>query len=56
MMADSPKEAYALVLPGLKPGPHQLAIRATDASGNTAIATVSLTIAPDAAGPAQNSP
>ena len=46
MIADSPKEAYAATLADLKPGPHQIALRATDSAGNVAFATVGVRIEP----------
>lgn len=41
-ITDSPKEAYALSVNGLKDGPHHLALRATDSSGNQTFLTVAL--------------
>jgi hypothetical protein len=43
-IADSPEEAYGFVIPGLPPGPHQIAIRAIDSHGNVAFQTVLVTI------------
>lgn len=42
MMADSPKEAYEFKISGLKPGPHQVALRATDSAGNRSFANVTV--------------
>jgi len=43
-IADSLDEAVSFVIKGLKPGTHQVAVRATDAKGNTDVATVNVTV------------
>ena len=43
-IADSPEEHLDFAIPKLKPGQHQIAVRATDAKGNSAMATVAVTI------------
>jgi hypothetical protein len=43
-IADSPEEAYDFRVGGLPPGPHQIALRASDAHGNQAFETVTVTI------------
>ena len=41
---DSPEETMSFSIPGLKPGQHQITVRATDAKGNQAFATVFVNI------------
>lgn len=41
---DSPEEAMSFSVPGLKPGTHQITLRATDAKGNQAFQTVFVTV------------
>jgi WD40 repeat protein len=41
---DSPEETMSFSTPGLKPGQHQITLRATDAKGNQAFHTVFVTI------------
>ena len=41
---DSPEETVSFSTPGLKPGQHQITLRATDAKGNQAFQTVFVTI------------
>jgi hypothetical protein len=48
-ICDGPEERATWTLPGLKPGPHQVAIRVTDARGNRAVQTVPVTIGENAA-------
>jgi hypothetical protein len=43
-IADSPQEKLDFSIAGLKPGPHQVTLRATDARGNNAISSVPVTI------------
>jgi hypothetical protein len=43
-IADSPDENVNFSISGLKPGVHQIAVRATDAKGNQAVATVNVTV------------
>jgi hypothetical protein len=46
---DSPDEAVAFSIPGLTAGSHQIAVRATDAKGNQAFESVSVTVESPAA-------
>ena len=41
---DSPEETVSFLTPGLKPGQHQITLRATDARGNQAFQTVFVVI------------
>jgi hypothetical protein len=41
---DSPEEAVVFTVPDLKPGQHQIAIRATDAHGNQAFESILVTV------------
>ena len=41
---DSPEEAVAFTVDGLKPGAHQIMLRASDVYGNQAFETVTITI------------
>jgi hypothetical protein len=41
---DSPEETMSFSIPGLKPGQHQVTLRATDAKGNQAFQTVFVTL------------
>ena len=43
-MFDSPEETVSFTLRGLSEGAHQITLRATDAKGNQAFETVSVTI------------
>ncbi|MGH7177949.1 MAG: Ig-like domain-containing protein, partial [Tepidisphaeraceae bacterium] len=43
-IADSPQESYDFTVGGLSPGAHQIALRATDAHGNQAFATLAVNI------------
>jgi hypothetical protein len=43
-IADGPEESLEFAIPDLKPGPHQIAVRATDARGNQATATIAVTV------------
>ncbi|HWP40352.1 MAG TPA: hypothetical protein VNL70_05455 [Tepidisphaeraceae bacterium] len=43
-IADAPQERYEFTLKGLSAGPHQIAVRATDARGNRAYETLNVTI------------
>jgi hypothetical protein len=43
-ITDGPEESVDFSIPGLKPGPHQVSVRATDARGNQAIASVPTTV------------
>jgi hypothetical protein len=43
-IADSPDEKLSFPIPGLSPGQHQVTLRAVDARGNRALATVSVTV------------
>ncbi len=43
-IADSPEERLDFSISKLKPGQHQIAVRATDAKGNSAMATIAVTI------------
>jgi outer membrane protein assembly factor BamB len=43
-IADSPEEAYELVVPGLSAGAHQIMLRATDSKGNRAFESVNVTV------------
>jgi hypothetical protein len=45
-IADGPEEKLDFTIPGLKAGPHQVTVRATDARGNQAIATIPVTVDP----------
>ena len=47
-IADSPEESLDFSIKGLKSGPHQIAVRATDARGNQTMQTVAVTIDPPA--------
>ncbi len=42
-IADSPRLTFRVPLPGLAPGPHQLAVRAVDAAGNAGTRAVRVT-------------
>jgi hypothetical protein len=44
-ICDSPKEEFTFTVKDLKPGPHRIAVRATDQFGNMGYASVSVTIA-----------
>ncbi|HSZ58414.1 MAG TPA: PKD domain-containing protein [Tepidisphaeraceae bacterium] len=41
---DSPEETMSFSIPGLKPGQHQITLRATDAKGNQSFQTVFVTV------------
>ncbi len=41
---DSPEETMSFSVPGLKPGQHQVTLRATDAKGNQSFQTVFVTV------------
>ena len=41
---DSPEETVSFTTPGLKPGQHQITLRATDAKGNQAFQTLFVNI------------
>jgi hypothetical protein len=43
-IADGPEESVDVSIPGLKPGAHQLSVRAVDARGNQAIASIPATV------------
>jgi hypothetical protein len=43
-MFDSPEETMSFSVPGLKPGQHQITLRATDAKGNQSFQTVFVTV------------
>ena len=43
-IADGPEESVDFSISGLKPGPHQVSVRAIDARGNAAIASLPTTI------------
>jgi hypothetical protein len=43
-ICDSPKEEFTFTVKDLKPGPHRIAVRATDQFGNMGYASVSVTI------------
>lgn len=43
-MFDSPEETMSFSIPGLKPGQHQITLRATDAKGNQSFQTVFVTV------------
>ncbi len=43
-IADSPQEHVNFVVHGLSPGNHQIAVRATDSAGNSAVTTVNVAI------------
>ncbi len=45
---DSPEESATFVTASLKPGPHQIAVRATDGNGNQAVKNLVITISPPA--------
>jgi hypothetical protein len=44
IIADSPEEAFELLVPNLSAGAHQITLRATDARGNRAFETVNVTV------------
>jgi hypothetical protein len=43
-ICDSPKEEFTFTVKDIKPGPHRIAVRATDQFGNMGYASVSVTI------------
>ncbi|MEO6435355.1 MAG: hypothetical protein ABIP55_06285 [Tepidisphaeraceae bacterium] len=43
-IADGPEEALDFSIPGLKPGPHQVTVRAIDARGNSTMQTIPVTV------------
>jgi hypothetical protein len=43
-IADGPEEKLDFSIPGLKPGAHQITVRATDARGNQAVQTIPVTV------------
>ncbi|HYO07810.1 MAG TPA: PQQ-binding-like beta-propeller repeat protein [Tepidisphaeraceae bacterium] len=43
-IADGPEESLDFAIADLKPGPHQIAVRATDARGNQAMQTIAVTV------------
>ena len=49
-IADGPEESVDFSIANLKPGPHQIAVRATDALGNQAMQTVTVNVAGNVSG------
>ena len=48
-IADSPEEAYRFVASGLSPGPHQIAVRASDSKGNRSFESINVAVEKPAA-------